>query len=70
MKKTRWIILVLGLAVCLGAWPGRALAQEDQPNLYLMGDFLVDVSKVAEYEAALKDIMAALEAHTSRVADE
>ncbi len=63
MTKTRPILMILALAVCLGAWPGQALAQEDQPNLYLMGDFLVDVSRVSQYESALKEIMAALEKH-------
>jgi hypothetical protein len=63
MVKRHPFLFVLGLALFLGSWPGQTLAQETQPNLYLMGDFLVDVSKVAEYEAALKDIMAALEKH-------
>ena len=63
MKKNRAIILVLGLAVCLGAWPTQAISQEDQPHLYLMGDYLVDVSKVAEYEAAVKELMQNLEKH-------
>lgn len=63
MKKTRPIILILGLAVCLGAWPRQALAQEGQPELYLMGDYLVDVSKAGEYEAALRELMKNLEKH-------
>jgi hypothetical protein len=63
MKKSRPIILILGLTLCLGAWPAIVRSQEAQPQLYLMGDFLVDVSRVAEYEAAVKEIMANLEKH-------
>jgi hypothetical protein len=61
MTKCRPIILILVLATCLAAWPDRALPQESQPQFRLMGDFLVDVSKVAEYEAALKELMKNLE---------
>ncbi len=63
MKESRSIIIILGLAVCLGAWPVFVHSQEAQPDLYLMGDFLVDVSRAAEYEAAAKEIMANLEKH-------
>ncbi|MFZ2054582.1 MAG: hypothetical protein WAU81_10335 [Candidatus Aminicenantales bacterium] len=63
MKKSRPIILILGLAVFLGAWPAQTRSQEAPPQLYLMGDFLVDVSRVAEYEAAIKDLIDNLEKH-------
>jgi hypothetical protein len=63
MKKSRIIILVLGLAVCLGVWPIQSRAQELQPELYLMADSLVDVSRVGEYEAALYDLMKGLKQH-------
>jgi hypothetical protein len=52
-----------GLVLILGVLPGAARSQEAQPQLYLMGDFLVDVSRVAEYEAALKDVLANLKRH-------
>ncbi len=63
MLRRQPILLILGLALFLGTWPAQSRSQEPQPQLYLMGDFLVDVSKAAEYEAALKEIMAALEKH-------
>ena len=61
MKKSRTIVPVLGLAVILGVWPAQTLSQELQPQLYLMGDFLVDVSRAAEYEAAFKDLITNLD---------
>jgi hypothetical protein len=63
MKKSRFIILILGIFFFLGSWPAQTRSQETQPNLYLMADSLVDVSRVAEYEAALKDLMNSLEKH-------
>lgn len=63
MAKRHPILLILGLSVVLGAWPAQSRSQETPAQLYLMGDFLVDVSKVAEYEAALKEIMVILEKH-------
>ncbi|HUU37307.1 MAG TPA: hypothetical protein VMW46_03765 [Candidatus Desulfaltia sp.] len=63
MKKSRPITLILGLAVFLGAWPAHICSQETQPQLCLMGDFLVDVSRVAEYEAAIRDLINNLEKH-------
>jgi len=43
--------------------PLPASYQEAPPQLYLMGDFLIDASRVAEYESALKDLLAALDEH-------
>jgi hypothetical protein len=63
MKKNRLIILILGIFFSLGAWLVQARSQETQPTLYLMGDFLVDISRVAEYEAAIKDLTKNLEKH-------
>jgi hypothetical protein len=63
MKKSRAIIAILGLVVFLGARPAHIHSQELQPQLFLMGDFLVDVSGVAEYEAAFKDLIANLDKH-------
>lgn len=40
-----------------------ARSQEPRPQLYLMGDFLVDVSRVSEYEAAFKELLANLKRH-------
>jgi hypothetical protein len=55
--------LVLALTFVLGLWPAAVHSQEAQPELYLMGDFLVDASRVAEYEAALKELLVNLEKH-------
>lgn len=63
MKSIRPFVLILGLVVCLGTWPVQTLSQETEQPLYLMGDFLVDVSKVAQYEAAIKELMNNLEKH-------
>jgi len=63
MKKRQPILLILGLALFLGAWPAHVRSQETQPQLYLIGDFLVDVSRAAEYETALKELMGNLEKH-------
>jgi len=56
----------LALALALPSLPSSTLAgspaleSEDWPQLFLMGDFLVDVSKAGEYEKALKDLIAHL----------
>ncbi|MBN1224698.1 MAG: hypothetical protein JXB23_15740 [Candidatus Aminicenantes bacterium] len=63
MNRDRWIILILGFIVLLSTRPTQILSQETDSQLYLMGDFLVDVSRAAEYEAAVKEIMADLEKH-------
>ncbi|MGB7294886.1 MAG: hypothetical protein WBC70_04790 [Candidatus Aminicenantales bacterium] len=63
MKRTRPIILILGLAVLLSAWSVQSRSQELQPQLYLMGDFLVDISRAAEYEAAFKELINNMEKH-------
>ena len=63
MKKSRPMILILGVLIFLGAWPAQARSQETWPTLFLMGDFLADVSMAAEYEAALKDLINNLEKH-------
>jgi len=54
---------VLALAVFLGLSPASIHCQEAQPQLLLMGDFLVDTSRVAEYETAVKDLLGSLEKH-------
>jgi hypothetical protein len=57
MGKTRPIAFVLALAMILGARPAHINSQELQPQLYLMGDFLVEVSRAAEYESAFKELI-------------
>ena len=47
----------------LGGLPAAVSSQDTQPQLSLIGDFLVDTSRVAEYEAAVKDLLANLEKH-------
>jgi hypothetical protein len=60
MKLRKGPILTLVLAVFWILLPAAALSQEGQPRLLLMGDFLVDTSRVGEYEAAVKDLLAGL----------
>src|SRR4030042_3385886 len=54
---------VIALAIFLGILPVAIRSQEAQPELLLMGDFLVDTSRVAEYETAVKELLANLEKH-------
>ncbi len=63
MKQGRMTILILGILFFLAARPARASSEETWPPLFLMGDFLVDVSRVAEYETALKELITNLEKH-------
>lgn len=59
--------MILSVALLFGASPVLAHPQESPPQLppqlYLMGDFLVDVSRAAEYESALKELLAGLAKH-------
>ncbi len=43
--------------------PRELISQEPAPPLYLMADILVDVSRAAEYESVLKDLITALDKH-------
>jgi hypothetical protein len=61
MKNRKPLALTLGFAVFFGGLPVAAQAQNTQPQLYLRGDFVVDASRVGEYEAAVKEILAGLE---------
>ena len=63
MEQRKNRLLVLALAVFLAVLPAAIRSQEAQPQLYLMGDFLVDTSRVAEYETAVKELLANLEKH-------
>src|SRR4030065_2049942 len=63
MEQRKNRLLVLALAVFLPVFPAAIRSQEAQPQLYLMGDFLVDTSRVAEYETAVKGLLANLEKH-------
>jgi len=63
MKRNKMIGLISGLIVVLGFLPSAIFAQDTQPQLSLIGDFLVDTSRVAEFEAGLKDLLAHLEKH-------
>jgi hypothetical protein len=61
------ITIAAALALTL-LWPALVppdgLCQEEPaPQLYLMDDCLVDVSRVADYEAALKDLLAECSKH-------
>jgi hypothetical protein len=58
-------ILVAFLLLVLRPLPGLAqtepsLVSNDWPALFLMGDFLVDISRTGEFEAGLKDLIAEL----------
>jgi len=61
MEQRKNRLLVLALAVFLGILPASVHSQEAQPQLLLMGDFLVDTSRVAEYETAVKELLVNLE---------
>ena len=63
MKHNKPLALILGLVVFLGFLPAASHPQELQPQLHLVGDFLVDTSRVSEYEAAIKEMLANLEKH-------
>ena len=63
MERHKNPILAVILTVFLGLSPAAVRSQELRPQLFLMGDFLVDVSRASEYEAALKELLANLEKH-------
>jgi NIPSNAP len=63
MKYPKSLVLFLGIIIILGVLPAAVRSQPVQPELYLVGDFLVDTSRVAEYEAAVKDLLANLAKH-------
>jgi hypothetical protein len=63
MKPQKNLVSILGIFIFLWALPAAALSQELKPQLHLVGDFLVDTSRVAEYEAAIKELLANLEKH-------
>lgn len=61
MKRLVRSLMVLESAVLFGLAPALVRAQEaPAPNLYLMGDFLVETARAAEYEAGVKDLLAEL----------
>lgn len=65
MFKRSPLLLSLALLALISAIP-PVLSSQDQappPQLYLMGDFLVDASRASEYEAAFKDLLASLAKH-------
>ena len=63
MKRQQTCVSILGIFILLLALPAAVHSQEAQPQLLLMGDFLVDTSRVAEYETAVKELLANLEKH-------
>ncbi len=65
MKQTPLVALALVLwTLCGGPGPGAASqAAEEWPSLFLMGDFLVDVSHAGAYETALKELVSELGRH-------
>jgi len=63
MKRQQTCVSILGIFILLLALPAAVHSQEAQPQLLLMGDFLVDTSRVAEYETAVKGLLANLEKH-------
>lgn len=63
MEHRKGCLIVLAAAAFLGLLKAAVYPQDTQPELYLVGDFLVDTSRVGEYEAALKDLLANLEKH-------
>jgi len=63
MKHSKPLCVLFGLVVFLGLLPAAIHSQESRPQLRLVGDFLVDSSRVAEYEAAIRELLANLEKH-------
>jgi hypothetical protein len=65
MKRIVVSLLAFGLALGFGPGPSAARAQDETPPapLYLMGDFLVETARAAEYEAGVKDLLAELKKH-------
>ncbi|MDD8025624.1 MAG: hypothetical protein PHI34_03845 [Acidobacteriota bacterium] len=63
MKAVKPAILISALFAVLVVTPAGLPAQSAAPQLYLRGDFLVDVSRAGEYEAAVKDLLAELAKH-------
>jgi len=63
MKQHRlppWVFVVL-ILIC--GFPAGLCSQNANPELSLIGDFLVDTSQVAEFEAGIKDLLAQMEKH-------
>jgi hypothetical protein len=63
MKRPAPLSLFLGLTAGLGFLSPVVRSRDAQPQLYLVGDFVVDTSRVAEYEAAFKETLSNLEKH-------
>ena len=61
-RKSPFHSLFLIMAVLCAA-PAALPGQEAQPQLSLMGDFLVQTSRAGEYEEAVKDLLAAMKKH-------
>ena len=58
MTLSKSLLSILALAVVCGGWPTVALSQDARPQLYLVADFLIDVSRAGEYETAVKELLA------------
>lgn len=63
MKERMNRILAFALTSALAVMPAAASSQENQPPLFLMGDFLIDISRTADYEDAVKELLANLKTH-------
>jgi len=63
MRHNKPLTAILGLVVILGVLPAAIRSPDARPQLYLRGDFLVDTSRVGEYEAALKELLTNLGKH-------
>ena len=63
MKHLKPLASLFGLVVFFCSLPAAIYPQELQPQLHLVGDFLVDTSRVSEYETAIKELLANLEKH-------
>jgi len=63
MKERRNRIIAIALTSALGLLPTAIFSQENQPPLFLMGDFLIEVSRTAAYEEAFKEVLANLKTH-------
>jgi hypothetical protein len=61
MKDLRFPASLFCLGVFVGLSPATLCSQDPQPLLQLVDDVLVDTSRAAEYEAAVKDLLTHME---------
>jgi hypothetical protein len=63
MKCQNCRVFVFAILIFFSFLPASIHSEQAQPQLHLVGDFLVDTSRVAEYEAAIKELLSNLQMH-------